>query len=66
MPHHFPSPPPTICIEISAPLLAALQKLSASASLTREEQFEVAAITFMVARALAINKRAIANYGDVL
>jgi hypothetical protein len=60
MPHHSQSPPSAIRveIEIGAPLLAALQKLSAQDPLNREEQFEVAAITFMVARALTTNKRA--------
>jgi len=47
-----------IQIEIGAPLLAALQKLSEHLPLTNEELFEMAAIKFQIARALAVNKRA--------
>jgi hypothetical protein len=58
---NLPTPLPAIriSIDVSAPLLEALQKLSsAHDTLTREERFEVAAIKFLVARALAVNKRA--------
>jgi hypothetical protein len=56
--HNLLSPAIRIEIDVGPSLLAALQKLSAQAPLTSEELFEVATITFMVARALAANKRA--------
>jgi hypothetical protein len=45
-------------IEVSNTLLQALQKLAADAPLLNAERFEIAALNFMVARALWHNKRA--------
>jgi hypothetical protein len=61
MPSHLPSPPSAIhiSIDVSAPLLDALQKLSARETLTREERFEIAGLTFLTARALCYHRRTV-------
>jgi hypothetical protein len=55
------SPPIRVEIDVSQDLLAALQKISSVAVLPNAERFEIAALTFMVARALCINNRARAS-----
>jgi hypothetical protein len=52
------SPPIRIeMLDVSQDLLAALQKVSAVSALSNAERFEIAALTFMVARALCLNNR---------
>jgi len=58
----LPAPAPIrIEIEVSPALLAALGKLQGEHALSNDERFEIAALTFTVARALCINKRARAS-----
>jgi hypothetical protein len=54
---HAPAPS-RVEIDASQDLLAALQKISSVAVLSNAERFEIAALTFMVARALCRNERA--------
>ena len=55
----MPPAPPVIRVEIevNGELLAALQKLASCAPLSNTERFEIAALTFMTARALCAKKR---------
>jgi hypothetical protein len=56
------SPPIRIeMLDVSQDLLAALQKAAAVSALSNAERFEIAALTFMVARALCLNIRARAS-----
>jgi hypothetical protein len=56
------SPPIRIeMLDVSQDLLAALQKAAAVSELSNVERFEIAALTFMVARALCLNNRARAS-----
>ncbi len=56
------SPPIRIeMLDVSQDLLAALQKVAAVSALSNAERFEIAALTFMVARALRLNIRARAS-----
>jgi hypothetical protein len=55
----LPAPALTrIEVEVSHTLSQALQKLAAGVPLSNAERFEIAALNFMVARALWHNKRA--------
>ena len=45
-------------LDVSQDMLAALQKAAAVSELSNAERFEIAALTFMVARALCLNNRA--------
>jgi hypothetical protein len=52
------SPPIRIeMLDVSQDLLAALQKAAAVSELSNAERFEIAALTFMVARALTLRKK---------
>jgi hypothetical protein len=56
------SPPIRIeMLDVSQDLLAALQKAAAVSAMSNAERFEIAALTFMVARALYLNNRARAS-----
>jgi hypothetical protein len=52
---------PRVEIDASQDLLAALQKISSVAVLSNAERFEIAALTFIVARALCRNQRSRAS-----
>jgi hypothetical protein len=56
------SPPIRIeMLDVSQDLLAALQKAAAVSELSNAERFEIAALTFTVARALCLNNLARAS-----
>lgn len=55
------SPPIRVEIDVSKDLLSTLYKIASVAVLSNAERFEIAALTFMVARALRVNKRARAS-----
>jgi hypothetical protein len=56
---YLPAAPAThIEIQVNADLLSALQKLAEGQSISNAERFEIAALTFMTAKALLIKKRA--------